>query len=62
MDVEIINFFPFCYPILIRNPSANAREFKDSGSVPGSERSPGAGNGNPLQCFCLENPMDKEGW
>ena len=30
----------------------------DLGLIPGSERSPGEGNGNPLQYFCLENPMD----
>ena len=30
----------------------------DLGSIPGSERSPGEGNGNPLQYSCLENPMD----
>ena len=32
------------------------------GSVPGSGRSPGEGNGNPLQYFCLENPMDGGAW
>ena len=32
----------------------------DSGSILGSRRSPGGGNGNPLQYFCLENPMDRE--
>ena len=32
------------------------------GSIPGSGRSPGEGNGNPLQYSCLENPMDKEAW
>ena len=32
------------------------------GSVPGSGISPGEGNGNPLQYFCLENPMDGEAW
>ena len=32
------------------------------GSIPGSERSPGEGNGNPLQYSCLENPMDGEAW
>ena len=32
----------------------------DLGSIPGWERSPGEGNGNPLQC--LENPMDREAW
>ena len=34
----------------------------DSGSVPGSGRSPGEGNGNPLQYSCLENPMDRAVW
>ena len=34
----------------------------DAGSIPGSGRSPGEGNGNPLQYSCLENPMDKEAW
>ena len=34
----------------------------DPGSVPGSGRSPGERNGNPLQYSCLENPMDREGW
>jgi len=29
------------------------------GSIPGSGRSPGGGNGNPLQYYCLENPMDR---
>ena len=32
----------------------------DLGSIPGWERSPGEGNGNPLQYSCLENPMDRE--
>ena len=34
----------------------------DPGSIPGSRRSPGDGNGNPLQCSCLENPMDGVAW
>ena len=34
----------------------------DLGSIPGSGRSPGEGNGNPLQYFCLENSMDGGGW
>ena len=34
----------------------------DLGSIPGSGRSPGEGNGNPLQCSCLENPMDGGTW
>ena len=34
----------------------------DLGSIPGSERAPGEGNGNPLQYSCLENPMDRGAW
>ena len=34
----------------------------DTGSIPGSERSPGQGNGNPLQYSCLGNPMDRGAW
>ena len=33
-----------------------------AGLIPGSGRSPGEGNGNPLQCSCLGNPMDREAW
>ena len=42
-----------------KNSLANA---KDGDSIPGSERSPGEGNGNPLQYSCLENPMDRVAW
>ena len=35
---------------------------EDLGSIPGSGRSPGEGNGNPLQYSCLENPMDRGAW
>ena len=34
----------------------------DAGSIPGSGRHPGEGNGNPLQCSCLGNPMDRGAW
>ena len=34
----------------------------DKVSIPGSRRSPGEGNDNPLQYFCLGNPMDREAW
>ena len=34
----------------------------DPGSIPGSGRSAGEGNGNPLQFYCLENPMDRGAW
>ena len=38
----------------------NAEDTRDSGSIPGSGRSPGGGHVNPLQYSCLENPMDRE--
>ena len=41
---------------------ANARDRGDVDSIPGSGRSPGEGNGNPLQNSCLENPMDRGAW
>ena len=34
----------------------------DLGLIPGSGRSPGEGNGNPLQCSCLANPVDRRAW
>ena len=44
---------------MVKNPPANAR---DLGSIPGLERSPEEGNGNPLQYSCLENPVDRGAW
>ena len=41
---------------------ASAWNAGDPGSIPGSGRSPGEGNGNPLQYSCLENPMDGGAW
>ena len=41
---------------------ASAHNEGDLGSIPGSGRSPGEGNGNPLQYSCLENPMDGGAW
>ena len=41
---------------------ASAYNVGDLGSIPGSEISPGEGNGNPLQYSCLENPMDRGAW
>ena len=43
---------------VVKNPPANARDIRDVGSNPGSGRSPGEGNGKPLQCPCLKNPTD----
>ena len=44
---------------MVKNPPANAG---DAGSVPGSGRSPGGGNGNPLLYSCLRNPTDRGAW
>ena len=43
----------------VKNPPANAG---DVGLIPGSGRSPGEGDGNPLQNSCLGNPMDRGAW
>ena len=47
---------------MVRNPSAFAGDARAVGLIPGSGRSPGIGNGNPLQYSCLENPMDRGAW
>ena len=47
---------------MVKNPPADAGDARDIGSIPGSGRSPGGGNGNPLQYSCLENPMDRGAW
>ena len=44
---------------VVKNLPANAGDVREAGSIPGLGRSPGGGNGNPLQYSCLENPMDR---
>ena len=44
---------------MVKNPPVSA---EGVGSIPGSRRSPGEGNGNPLQYSCLENPLDRAAW
>jgi len=46
----------------VKNLPANAGDTRDTDSLPGLRRSPGEGNGNPLQYPCLENPMDRGVW
>ena len=48
--------------LMIKNPPSNAGDIRDSGLIPGLGRSPGGGNGSPLQYPCLKNPMDREAW
>ena len=44
---------------MVKNPLATAGDVRDAVLIPGSGRSPGGGHGSPLQCSCLENPMDR---
>ena len=48
--------------LTVKIPPASAGDSGDEGSMPGLGRSPGGGNGNPLQYSCLENSMDRRAW
>ena len=48
--------------LVVKNPPANAEDARDARSIPRLGRSPGVGNGNPLQYSCLENPTDRGSW
>ena len=60
-DTELLAPLIFGFPCssVGKEPACNAG---DPGSIPGLERSPGEGNGNPLQYSCLENPKDRGAW
>ena len=47
---------------MVKNLPANTGDTRDSGSIPGSGRSSGERNGNPLQYYHLGNPMDRGSW
>ena len=66
MNAELFQYFNNGYTgmglpwrLMVKDPPANAG---DVGWIPGSGRSPGEGNDNPLQYSCLENPMDRGAW
>ena len=46
---------------MVKNLPASV-DVRDAGLIPGSGRSPGGGHDYPLQCSCLENPMDRGAW
>ena len=48
--------------LVVKNPPTSRGDIREVGLIPGSGRSPGGGNGNPLQYSCLENPMDRGAW
>ena len=50
------------YSVVVKNLPANAGDTRDAGSISGSGRSLGVGNGNPFQYSCLGNPMDGGVW
>ena len=47
---------------MVENMPANAGDIRNEGLIPGMGRSPGEGNGNPLQYSCLENSMKRGAW
>ena len=47
---------------MVKNLPANAGDIREAGSIPGLGRVPGGGHSNPVQCPCLENPMDRGAW
>ena len=48
--------------LVVKNPPASAGDARDAGLIPGSGRSPGGGDGNPLLYACLENAVDRGPW
>ena len=58
---ELAGFFTTDFPGGL-DSKASVYSAGDLGSIPGSGGSPGEGNGNPLQYYCLENPMDRGAW
>jgi len=52
----------FQVALVVKNPPASAGDIRDAGLIPGLGRFPGRGPGNPLWCYCLENPMDRGAW
>ena len=47
---------------MVKNMPFNAGDIRDAILIPGLGRSPGGGHGNPHECSCLENPMDRGAW
>ena len=47
---------------VVKNLPASTKDAGDTSLIPGSGRSPGEGNGKPLQYSCLENPVDRGAW
>ena len=50
------------FALVVKNPPDNVGDIRDTGLIPGSERSSGGGHSNPLKYSCPENPMERETW
>ena len=61
-DLVSSSLYQLISSLVAQTVKASAYNAGDLGSIPGPGRSPGEGNGNPLQYSCLENPMDGEAW
>ena len=48
--------------LVVKDMPVNTGDIREVGVIPGLGRSPGEGNGSPLQCSCLDNPMDRGAW
>ena len=61
-QVIMVGCIPVSFQVstVVKNLSTNAGDPRDGDSIPGLGKSPGVGNGNPLQYSCLKNPMDRE--
>ena len=57
---ELLTLWVSQVVLVVKNLPSNTGDIRDAGSVPGSGRSPGEENGNPLQYSCLENPTVEE--
>ena len=58
---NLCSYLGFPGGAVVKNLPANAVDTRDADSIPGLGRSPGIGNGNPIQCSCLENFMEEPG-
>ena len=61
-NLEIRLYVPPGLTLVVKSSPVNAGDMRDVGSIPELGKSPGEGHGNPLQCTCLENPMDRGAW
>ena len=58
----VTTFWASQLALVVKNPPSNAGDVRDTGSIPGSGRSPRGGQDNPFQYSCLESPMDRGAW